>query len=223
MWETWVRSLGREDPLEKEMAPHSSTLAWRIPWREEPGRLQSMGSQRVGHDWVTSLSLFTFKDDKRTENNGSKGSGDQGQSWGHECTETWTVLWCCPRLSASKKHCTLHWTFLFVTGRLSRKHSWLEESGLLIEISIQPIREKDLEKKTDSWVGKIHWRTDGLSTPVFLGFPGGSAGKESSCNVGNLGSISGLGRFPGEGNSYPLQFSGLENSTDYTVHGVAKS
>ena len=48
--ETQVRSLGREDPLEKEMATHSSTLAWRIPWREEPGRLQSMGSQRVGHD-----------------------------------------------------------------------------------------------------------------------------------------------------------------------------
>ena len=50
MQETRVRSLGREDPLEKEMATHSSTLAWRIPWREEPGRLQSMGSQRVGHD-----------------------------------------------------------------------------------------------------------------------------------------------------------------------------
>ena len=48
--ETWVQSLGREDRLEKEMATHSSTLAWRIPWREEPGRLQSMGSQRVGHD-----------------------------------------------------------------------------------------------------------------------------------------------------------------------------
>ena len=48
--ETWVLSLGREDPLEKEMATHSSTLAWRIPWREEPGRLQSMGSQRVRHD-----------------------------------------------------------------------------------------------------------------------------------------------------------------------------
>ena len=46
-WETWVRSLGREDPLEKEMAIHSSTLAWRIPLTEEPGRLQSMGSQRV--------------------------------------------------------------------------------------------------------------------------------------------------------------------------------
>ena len=48
--ETWVRFLGWEDPLEKEMAIHSSTLAWKIPWTEELGRLQSMGSQRVGHD-----------------------------------------------------------------------------------------------------------------------------------------------------------------------------
>ena len=47
--ETQVRSLGREDPLEKEMKIHSSTIAWKIPWTEEPGRLQSMGSQRVGH------------------------------------------------------------------------------------------------------------------------------------------------------------------------------
>ena len=50
MQETRVRSLGREDPLEKEMAAHSSTLAWKIPWMEKPGRLLSMGSQRVGHD-----------------------------------------------------------------------------------------------------------------------------------------------------------------------------
>ena len=49
-WETRVRSLGQEDPLEKEMAFPSSTTAWKIPWMEEPGRLQSMGSQRVGHD-----------------------------------------------------------------------------------------------------------------------------------------------------------------------------
>ena len=48
--ETWVQSLGQEDPLEKEMAPHSSILAWEIPWTEEPGRLQSMGSQRVRQD-----------------------------------------------------------------------------------------------------------------------------------------------------------------------------
>ena len=50
MRETWVRSLGWEDPLEKEMATHSSILAWRIPWTEQPGRPQSMGSKRVGHD-----------------------------------------------------------------------------------------------------------------------------------------------------------------------------
>ena len=50
MQETWVRNLGWEDPLEKEMATHSSILAWRIPWTEEPGRLQSMGLQRVEHD-----------------------------------------------------------------------------------------------------------------------------------------------------------------------------
>ena len=48
--ETWVRSLGQEDPLEKAVGTHSSILAWRIPWTEEPGGLQSMGSQRVGHD-----------------------------------------------------------------------------------------------------------------------------------------------------------------------------
>ena len=50
MWETRVRSLGREDPLEKEMATHSSTLTWKIPWTEEPGGLQSMGSQRIGQN-----------------------------------------------------------------------------------------------------------------------------------------------------------------------------
>ena len=60
MQETWVLSLGQEDPLEKEMATHSSILAWRIPWTEEPGGLQFTGSQRVGHDWVTSLT-YLFK------------------------------------------------------------------------------------------------------------------------------------------------------------------
>ena len=57
MREIWVQSLGWEDPLEKEMATQSSILVWKIPWTEEPGGLQSMGSQRVRHDWATSLSL----------------------------------------------------------------------------------------------------------------------------------------------------------------------
>ena len=56
-------------------------------------------------------------------------------------------------------------------------------------------------------VGKIHWRRDRLPTPVFMGFPGGSAGKESACNAGDLGLIPGLGRSPGEGRGYPLQYS----------------
>ena len=56
-----------------------------------------------------------------------------------------------------------------------------------------------------------------------VGFPGGSAGKESVCNVGDLGSVPGLGRYSREGNGYPLQYSGLENSVDCIVHGVTKS
>ena len=63
-------------------------------------------------------------------------------------------------------------------------------------------------------MGKIRRTRDRLHTPVFLGFPGGSAGKELACSAGQLGSISGLGGFLGEGNGYPLQYSGLENSTD---------
>ena len=79
----------------------------------------------------------------------------------------------------------------------------------------------------DLLVRKICWRRDRLPTPVFLVFPCGcgcgSAGKESACNVGDLGSSPGLGRSPGEGKSYPLQYSGLETSKDCIVHGDTKS
>ena len=75
------------------------------------------------------------------------------------------------------------------------------------------------ETRFNSQVVKIRWRRDRLPTPVFLGFPCGSAHKESACTVGDLGSYTGLGRSPEEGKSYPLQYSGLENS----VHGVAES
>ena len=68
VWETWIRSLGQEDPLEKGMATHSSILPWRIPWTEEPGGLRSMGLQRVRHDLVTKqkqqlmyLCMYTHK------------------------------------------------------------------------------------------------------------------------------------------------------------------
>ena len=75
----------------------------------------------------------------------------------------------------------------------------------------------------DSWVRKIPWRRNRLLTPLFLGFPCGSGGKESACNVRDLSSIPGLGRSPGEGKGYPFQYSGLENSTDCIIHGVANS
>ena len=71
--------------------------------------------------------------------------------------------------------------------------------------------------------GKSAGEGIGYPPPVFLGFPCGSAGKESTCNAGGLGSIPGLGRSPGEGKGDPLQYSGLENSMDCIVHGVAKS
>ena len=70
--------------------------------------------------------------------------------------------------------------------------------------------------------GGINWEV-AINIYTLLGFPGGSAGKESACNAGGLGSIPGLGRSPGEGNSYPLQYSGLENSMDCMVHEVTKS
>ena len=69
----------------------------------------------------------------------------------------------------------------------------------------------------DSWVGKICWRRDRLPIPIFLGFPCGSAGKESARNVRDLGLIPGLGRSPREGKGYPPQYSGLENSMDCKV------
>ena len=67
MRKTWVQSLGQEDPLEKEMATHSRTLAWKIPWMEEPGGLQSMGSQRVGHDWASNFTTIQLKAIKRLD------------------------------------------------------------------------------------------------------------------------------------------------------------
>ena len=79
-----------------------------------------------------------------------------------------------------------------------------------------------LVSRFDFWVGKIPWRRDRLPSPVFLDLLGGSAGKESACNMGDIGSIPGLGRSSGEGKGYPIQYSGLENSMDCIGHGVTK-
>ena len=75
----------------------------------------------------------------------------------------------------------------------------------------------------DPLVGRIPWRRKRLPIPVFLGFPGGSTGKESACSAGDLGSVPGLERSPEEGKAYQLQYSGLKNSMNCIVYGVAKS
>ena len=104
-------------------------------------------------------------------------------------------------------------------GRMSspctrtRKHSTrllvtLTASAVRVSLKAQLVKNRlqSRRPRLKSWVRKIRWRRDRLPTAVFLGFPGGSAGKESACNVGDLGSIPGLGRYPEEGNSYPLQY-----------------
>ena len=95
---------------------------------------------------------------------------------------------------------------------------WASLIAQLVRICVQCRRSQ-----VNSSVRKICWRRDRLPTPVFLGFPCGSAGKESACSLGDLGLIPELERFPGEGKGYPLQNSGLENSLDCIVHGVTKS
>ena len=141
------------------MAPHSGTLVWKIPWTEEPGRLQSMGSLRVRHDWATSLSLSHI----------GEGDGNPLQ---------------CSCLGNPRDGGTW-WAAVYGVAQSRTRLKWLSSSS-------------------------------------------GSNGKESSCNAGDMSLTPGLGRFPGEGNDYPLQYSCLENSMDRgawlaTVHGFAKS
>ena len=100
---------------------------------------------------------------------------------------------------------------------------YFAEAMMLIRTSVCLIRLQCRRLWFGPWVGKVLWRRDRLPTPVFLGFPCGSTGKESTCNAGDWGVIPGLGISPGEGKGSPFQYSGLEISMDCIVHGVAKS
>ena len=127
------------------------------------------------------------------------------------CHSGWTVLICvilCHRATG--------WPHIFIYLQ-PIKFIWAS-----LELSWQRICLQCRRPWFNSWVRKIHWRTDRLPTSVYLGFPGGSAGKEPACNAGDLGSISGLGRSPGEGYNYPLQYSGLENSMDCLAYGITE-
>ena len=135
MQETWARSLGREDPLEKEMATHSSILAWRIPRTEEPGGLQSTGSQRVGHDWATSLSLWL-------------------SLWSNSHIHTWLLekpkLWLDgPLLAKSLLFNTLsRFVRAFLTRCKCLLISWLQLPSAVILFSWAP---KSLQMVLQSW------------------------------------------------------------------------
>ena len=120
----------------------------------------------------------------------------------------WPKYWCFS-ISPSNEH----------PGLISFKMDWLDL--LVVQGTLKSLLQHHSSKAS------IFWRSAFLTvqpTPIFLGFPGGSAGKESACNVRGLGSIPGLGRSPGEGIGYPLQCSGLENPMDCIciVHGVPK-
>ena len=145
---------------EKAIAPYSSTLAWKIPWIEEPSRLQSMGSLRVRHDWATSHSLFTF------------------MHWRRKWQPTPVFL---PRESQGR-------------GSLVGCRLW--------------------DRKSQTRLKQLSSSSSCLDS---------SPGKESTCNVGDLDLIPGLGRSPGERKIYPLQYLGLENSMNCIVHGVTNS
>ena len=160
---------GSEDPLEKKMATYSSILAWRIPWTEEPGRLPSIGSLRVEHDWSDFI-------------------------------------------------CTYHKNI---------NNMYVDYIQLNIDI-MSVFRQEERRGRILTFmnvnrVGHYIWSIICLIS----GFPGGSDGEESTCNIGNLGLIPASGRSSGEGNGYPLQYSCLENPMDRrawwaTVPGVTK-
>ena len=135
--------------LEKAMAPHSSSLAWKIPWMEEPGRLQSMGSLRVGHDWSTSLSLFTFMHWRRKWQptpvflpGESQGRGEPGRlpSMGsHRVGHDWSNL---AAAEAAKLHAnlnTLPWKLKWGKNKSPRKIDLVWVVSYWIPPDLQPL------------------------------------------------------------------------------------
>ena len=225
------------------MATHSSTLAWEIPWREEPGRLQSTGSLRVGHDWVTSLPLFTFMYWRR------KWQPTPVFLPGESCGQR-SLVGCCPWgrteldtteatacMHALEKEMATHSSSLAWRIPGTEEPGWLPSMGShrvghdwsdLAAAKVTPPKLKWLNL-TSSYFGVPPQLPQGFEDMVSnqLSFPGGSEVNNVPASAGDRGLIPGSGRSSGEGNGNPLQYSCLENSIDRgawraTVQGVAK-
>ena len=148
MHETRVRFLGWEDPLEKEMATRSSTLAWKIPWMKEPGRLQPMGSKRVGHDWATS-HLIHWKDWCWSW------SSNTLATWWEELTH-WKRPWWWERLKAGRERedrgwddwmaSLIQWTWVWASSGI---WWWTGKPGVLQSMGSQRVRH--------DWVTELKW------------------------------------------------------------------
>ena len=240
---------------EKVVTPHSSTVAWKIPWMEEPGRLQSMGSPRVGHDWATSLSLFTFMHWRRTwqptpvflpgESQGRRslvgcrlwGHTESDMNWSDLASAAAVVSWLgfifylygYPSYTAKFNSCSIslclmwklcYWRVFFPQYPCST----LSFSLFFVGLSHRDFLFLSLHSCLSSNSTALAYY---LMFAILVGFPGDSDGNQSVCSTGDVSSISGLGRSPGERNGNPLQYSCLENSMDRrawqaTVHGVER-
>ena len=179
------------------MATHSSILAWKNPMDRGARQATVHGVAWVRYN--LGIRPPPYRKDHDT--------GVIGSFYMTKCTHLFGIhisneinLWNLSKMNTI--HHSIH-TF-----------SKYSITGLPSQLSWWRIHLQCSRLQLDSWVRKIFWRRDRLPTPAFLGFPCGSAGKETACNVGDLGSIPGLGRSPGEGKGYPLQYSSLENSMD---------
>ena len=180
------------------MATHSSVLAWRIPGTGEPDGLPSMGSHRVRHDWsnlAAAAAVTPFWKDTCSEK----------FCW--EETSIHVSSCFCPRLFDHGMD--YFWNVLMIRQGSLRSHGAQFRKCTYTMTTSERLRLR-LPDTRSGW-------------PDLQELPGGSAGKESACHVGDLGSIPGLGRSSGEMNGYPLQYSGLENNMDCIVRGVAES
>ena len=144
---------------EKAMAPHSSTLAWKIPWMEELGRLQAMGSRRVGHDWATSLSLFTFMHWRRKWQPTPVFLPGESQGWG---------AWWAAVYGVAQSQTRLKRLSSISCSSSNGTHSGASQVALVV--SMYPACQCRIHKRCrfSLWVGKIPWRRAWQPTPLFL-------------------------------------------------------